>query len=291
MNFEKIELPGLHQAASDISENEQKKYFYCIGSYLVLLVTSAIISYIFPQTKILSIVLVVLFLISLVVLIYLKNKKPQDGWYNGRAVAESVKTRTWRWMMRAEPYTCKQDLDVSKKEFISDLKEILSQNKNISIVLNTKETINSPISDTMVDIRKLDIDKRLEIYKEQRINNQRLWYFKKAKFNKKRANLWFYTSVLLHSLAILFLLYGIYDIQFSFPISVISTMIGAMFTWVQSKKYIELISAYSLTAHEITLIYAESDFVKTEQDLSEYVNNSENAFSREHTQWFARKDN
>ncbi|MEO1352240.1 MAG: DUF4231 domain-containing protein [Cyanobacteria bacterium J06635_15] len=46
-----------------------------------------------------------LFLVTLAILIGLRVKRPDDIWYNGRAVAESVKTRTWRWVMRAEPYS------------------------------------------------------------------------------------------------------------------------------------------------------------------------------------------
>jgi hypothetical protein len=85
------------------------------------------------------------------------------------------------------------------------------------------------------------------------------------------------------------LLYRIKDPSLSLPIEVIATAAGAALTWLQAKKHNELNSAYALTAHEIALIKGESDSVHSEAQLSEYVVNSEAAFSREHTQWVARK--
>ena len=49
-------------------------------------------------------------------------------------------------------------------------------------------------------------------------------------------------------------------------------------------------ASYNLTAHEIGIIRANSDSVETEKDLSNFVNEAELAFSREHTQWVARRD-
>ncbi|WP_208609325.1 hypothetical protein [Flavobacterium xinjiangense] len=45
-----------------------------------------------------------------------------------------------------------------------------------------------------------------------------------------------------------------------------------------------------MTAHEIILIKSESTIINSEKEFSEYIMNCENAFSREHTQWFARKN-
>jgi hypothetical protein len=64
---------------------------------------------------------------------------------------------------------------------------------------------------------------------------------------------------------------------------------SAALSWSQAKRFRELGNAYGLTVHEISLIREESGRIKTEDDFSEFVNNSENAFSREHTQWVARR--
>ncbi|AVA15771.1 hypothetical protein C3E99_03320 [Sphingopyxis sp. MG] len=65
---------------------------------------------------------------------------------------------------------------------------------------------------------------------------------------------------------------------------------SAAIGWIQIKKFNELASAYSLTAHEIGIIQTRISDVTTESEFSEFVNESERAFSREHTQWVARQN-
>ena len=60
---------------------------------------------------------------------------------------------------------------------------------------------------------------------------------------------------------------------------------------MQAKRFTELSASYALTAHEITLIREQADELKKDEHLSTFVGDAENAFSREHTQWEARKDN
>ena len=59
---------------------------------------------------------------------------------------------------------------------------------------------------------------------------------------------------------------------------------------MQIKKFNELTSAYTLTAHEIGIIQGRLEEVDSEEDLSEFINEAELAFSREHTQWVARQN-
>ena len=66
---------------------------------------------------------------------------------------------------------------------------------------------------------------------------------------------------------------------------------SAVLGWMQIKKFNELASAYTLTALEISLIEDKLREVETEAELSEFVNEAELAFSREHTQWVARQTN
>lgn len=283
------DMPGLYQSASQASLDAQSNYFNGLRWYLILLVSAAFVSHAKPSDVVGALLSVSLFLITLGILIFIRVKRPDDTWYNGRAVAESVKTRTWRWMMRAEPYENSQDTEVISRKFISDLKAILDQNKSLSHSLQSTRAVEDPISQKMKAVRAKSVSDRLSVYLDQRVQNQIEWYWGKSRFNKRRAQQWFWVSVVLHSSAIAMLLYRIKDPTLSLPIEVIATAAGAALTWLQAKKHNELNSAYALTAHEIVLIKGESDSVHSEEQLSEYVVNSESAFSREHTQWVARK--
>ncbi len=129
-----------------------------------------------------------------------------------------------------------------------------------------------------------------ENYKSERIQDQADWYGRKSILNRKKSSKWFLVSVTLHAVTIIMLLYRIKDPSISLPLGAITTAVSAVLTWLQAKKYNELASSYSLTAHEIALIKGMGLAISNEKELSDFVVNSEAAFSREHTQWFARKN-
>ena len=286
------DLPGLYQSADSSSIKEQKKYFNGIAWYLMLLIIAALFAFFSDgqPEPVLKIIATVLFLATLSIMVWLRVRRPDDIWYNGRAVAESVKTRSWRWMMRAEPYVDCEKLEIMRKHFVNDLKTILKQNESLIGKLGIGASIEDPITKKMIEVRKLDLQERFDLYRSERITNQALWYTNKSKYNKKRAGFWFWTTVALHAVAIILLLINIYQADLKLPIEVIAVAASSVLTWLQAKKHNELSSSYSLTAHEIILIKSETTLIENEGDFSEYIMNCENAFSREHTQWFARKN-
>jgi hypothetical protein len=284
------ELPGLYHAADKASLEGQKTYFLGLMFHLILLILAGAISFSFSKSVAGAIVSAILFLTTLGILIALRIMRPDDTWYNGRAVAESVKTRAWRWMMRAEPYDQCDNPTAVSKQFINDLKAILNQNRSLAGKLPTDEYMKAPISDVMKAVRSMSVDERIALYKSDRIQNQADWYSRKAIFNKKRSRQWFFTSVVLHATAIFMLLLRINKPTLSLPVAVVATAASAVLTWTQAKKHNELASSYSLTAHEIILIKGEALSISNEKELSDFVVNTESAFSREHTQWVARKN-
>ncbi len=283
------DLPGLYQGANQASLDAQSYYFLSLRLYLFLLVLAALTSFASSTTAIGAICSALLFLLTLGILIWMRVKRPDDVWYNGRAVAESVKTRSWRWMMRTEPYFDCEKVEVISKKFISELKSILELNRSLSDFLPTGAYLKAPISDIMMTVRSLPVEQRLSIYKKDRIDDQANFYSTKTIYNQKRARQLFWCSIGLHSLAVIFLLFKISNPLMKFPIEVIATTAGAILTWLQAKKHNELASSYSLTAHEIVMIKGEALSISTDRELADFVINAESAFSREHTQWSARK--
>ena len=73
------------------------------------------------------------------------------------------------------------------------------------------------------------------------------------------------------------------------PIEPLIVVAASIVGWVQIKKYNELSAAYTVTAHEIGLIPTTIDSPSNDALLSEFVNDAEQAFSREHTLWLARQ--
>lgn len=224
MNSKRLEasaFPALYQAADKASLDAQAQYYLALRSYLFLLVVAAFVSFYWTNAPYGALISAALFLVTLGILIWLKVQKPEDTWYNGRAVAESVKTRTWRWMMKAEPYENNVPDEQIQKEFLTDLKAILAQNRSLSSSLEWTPSLGEAISEDMKTIRKLSLRERLDVYKKERIDEQSIWYSKKSQFNKKRARQWFVVSIFLHSTAVLMLLYRIKEPTAALPVAVV----------------------------------------------------------------------
>jgi peptidoglycan/LPS O-acetylase OafA/YrhL len=122
------EFPNYFIAGDNASLKAQKTYITYVRWDLILMSFSALLAiYNFNsiETKkwiyiISGIILMGAFIISLVI----KNKKYEDIWYRGRALAESVKTLTWRYMTKSEYFEINLDDETAQKRFIERIKEI-----------------------------------------------------------------------------------------------------------------------------------------------------------------------
>src|SRR5690606_21002191 len=289
--LERPDYPDLYDSANNASLTSQKEYTNIMKLYLWLTAISAFLTIYVKESKFAGIIATLFFLVILGLTIYQSVKRQDKIWYNGRAVAESVKTRTWRFIMRAEPYIDCDNIESVKQEFCNDLKEILKQNQSLgSYLLQKNISTKGNITDSMIEIRSYSLKDRLNYYISNRIMQNRNRYLTKAKYNREQEIKWFYSIVAINFLIILLLLLEIgYDWYF-LPTSGMIVLSSTILTWTQIKKFQELATSYSLTAHEIGLIKDESFKAISESTLSDFVKDSENAFSREHTQWIARKD-
>jgi len=143
----------------------------------------------------------------------------------------------------------------------------------------------------MKEIRNMSVKERFDFYLKHRVEDQLKWYSKKAKENSKSRTKWFILMIGLQTFAVIFVLCRIAWPEFKYwPPEVLAVASGGILTWIHVKKFQDLSSAYSLAAYEISIIKAGATNINTEEDLSNFVLDTENAFSREHTQWIARKD-
>ena len=86
------------------------------------------------------------------------------------------------------------------------------------------------------------------------------------------------------------LVFNAIDMRGSWALVSVFLLIGSgLLGWTRSKRYRELSASYALTAREIALLRSSVSDVTTDEKLSDFVNSGELVFSREHTQWVARK--
>jgi hypothetical protein len=295
MNITSGDLPALHNAASSASGSAQKRYLALFIADLIFLIVGATLSAISVGTSAYMSLLAVLggisFIISLVLTGAIRFGRYEKDWYGGRAIAESVKTLAWRYMTCAEPYLISLTAKEADQKLADDLGLVLSQRKYLSGALDGKLSDKAQISDRMREIRNLNTTARRDFYIKARIEEQRTWYGQKAHVNQRKEEVWF--------IAIMCAQIGAGAAAFclvrwpEFPLNlagIFSTLATAFIAWLQVKRHQELAQSYNLAAQELGLIAIKAHHVDTDDELSVFVADAENAISREHTMWIARRD-
>jgi len=289
-SFNTSDYPGLYQTADKASVESQNNYMLGIGLYLSLLIAASVCSLFLGDSTSLAIIAALIFVATLFISILLLIKRYDKAWYNGRAVAESVKTITWRYMMHAEPYQNPNDSE-ARVVFVNDLRQILEQNREFDQIFTGDTATTEAISKKMIEIRALELADRQKVYINDRIDDQRAWYYRKARFNKKKGFLWFVLMCVVQAGALILVLVRIAKPTWNIylPIDLCIVCACVALTWTQTKRFQDLSTAYSLATHEISLIREACNAAPNEKELSNFINDAENAFSREHTQWQARR--
>lgn len=287
------EYPALFQNADTAAANRQRVYFRAIlAQYALLLIAASVAtlsSFLTPR----SAALVYLICISLAGFLLLHNtmKKPEQDWYNARALAESVKTLSWRYMMGAEPFGLVQPTKIVRQEFASYIVELLTTHREAGDALVYGHAHGAQITDRMEAVRALSFSERKQFYFDERIDEQLQWYRQKATFNARRGRVLSYLCIAVYGFGIVagaaqWQDPGALPNWISEPILVLA---ASLLGWIQARRYQELASSYNLTAHEISQARDALEALDEEDHFPSSVTQIEMAFSREHIQWVARQ--
>jgi hypothetical protein len=192
--------------------------------------------------------------------------------------------------MRAEPFGDAESVTQPRAEFRNHLRAILETNRHIGARIPPDGAADDQITLSMETTRALCLEDRKDFYDKHRIREQRSWYQRKAISNKKASRRWVIAGFSAYIIAIIVVILRIaFPNQSLWPTEPLIVAASSIIGWTQVKKYNELSSSYTLTAHEIGIIQGRIQDVRDEPEFSDFVNEAEQAFSREHTQWVARQ--
>jgi len=284
------DYPALYRASDKAAEETQSSYLFWIRTYSSVMIAGAALSLYGIDSTMSAVIAAILFLGGMSISILLANQRYENRWYRTRAVAESVKTSTWRFMMKAPPYDQTTSINEAEALFIDRLREILDEHRQLGEELAGGLASEEQITNLMRESHQKPLIDRKQLYLTDRIEEQREWYSRKSSINKNDGKRWFKRMVGLQIAAVVLILFRIAYPNGYWPVEVFVVAAGGAHTWLQVKRYRELASVYGLTAHEIGLIRPKLDSITRESEFSDYVKDAENAFSREHTQWVARSD-
>jgi hypothetical protein len=292
------DYPALFLAADLASLAAQRRHLLFTSAILMSLVLGAglgalsgVISSAKSAKSGLAVATTALVSLSFVLTAIRRALKPEKLWYGGRAVAESAKSMAWRYMTGAEPYFISSPGPEVDSKFISDLKSLVRDSDQLAVGVSSEYTDKPQISPRMREVRKQSLEGRKQTYLAQRISDQRRWYGKKAR-KSQTAESWYFVVILISQA--LALASGAYMI--SAPeskwnlVGVFSSLASALVAWLQVRRHEELAQSYAVAALELGFIEEQAEHVDADQEFSGFVGDAENAISREHTLWIARRD-
>ncbi len=193
------DFPALYRSADDLSLTSQRHFFRALKAHLITLVVAAVLSIVsIPHWSVAALQLLAL-LGALGFSIYLFAMRPDRFWYAGRAVAESIKTITWRYVCRAEPF--QGDDATARSDFRQTLKQIVEQNKEVCQSL-TEHLDEAQFTPVMEQMRARSLDERRATYADCRIKDQLTWYAKKAAFNRRMSRYFFWALIAVNAIAV-----------------------------------------------------------------------------------------
>jgi SMODS and SLOG-associating 2TM effector domain 1/SMODS and SLOG-associating 2TM effector domain 3 len=226
--------------------------------------------------------------VALLAELYLLQARPDRLWYDGRAVAESAKTLTWRYLVGGSPFGRREVSEREAERLLLDrFRQITRELGGAHLVPVSGDT--DQIGPALREVRALPLDRRRELYRGQRIDGQQAWYARSARWNERRATQW---SLVLTSLEALGLAGGVLKATGVVAVDLLgfgSALVAAGVAWVQAKQHQHLANAYAVASQELSTISGQVDLTTTEEDWAHFVDQAEEAISREHTLWRASR--
>jgi hypothetical protein len=280
-------LPGLFRAADRASSGAQQQFIRGSATQLILLVAAAVAAKIAigddNSTNWAQVAAAACFLTAAVMRTFLLTANPESVWYDTRAIAESVKTLAWRYAVGGDPFRV-DDMSVRDADrlFVERTGEIMQTVKSAPI---PGQGSGPQITDQMRLLRGSPLDRRQAVYVADRLQDQLEWYGRKAAWNERRRQVWALLQLGFELFGAVFaLLVGTGVVGFEFA-SISATVVGAAAAWSQTKKHGRRSAAYTVAFWELSDLAAVVDQADDEAQWAAFVEQVEQAISREHTIW------
>ena len=285
-------MPGLFQSADRESLRAQNQYLSRRRFELMLLVGAAVCAladtklHLFNLTVVPGSILAgILFLAAGLLEASVFTVRPERIWYQGRALAESTKTLVWRYAMMANPFQAgAPDSDSVLRQRLRQVVEEFPSLKSTPIV-----DVDAEITPWMRATRSSSLAVRREIYKNERIEDQRRWYSFKAVWNRRRARIWGLAAVGLQVIGMAAGFARGFNLETLDLLSVIAVIATVAVAWLQIKQHTTLAQTYEVAAADLSTILRLFPDTNDETAWGVFVDEAENAISREHTTWLARR--
>ena len=143
----------------------------------------------------------------------------------------------------------------------------------------------------MRSLRSATLEERKGTYLAERVSSQRRWYGNQARSNRESENAYFILILIGQFLAFVAAILLVEHPESKVKLTgFFVSLTSALIAWLQLKQHKELAQSYAVTELDLALVQEQAQHVASNRELSDFVGDAENAISREHTLWAARRD-
>ena len=292
--MERSNYPATYRAMSSASADNRRTHFRLLKLQIFVLVAIAIVSAInwelIPALRTISIGAASFLIVLSFLQMFAQIQKYDKKWFASRAVAESVKVQTWRFMMRAQPYQDSSNPTSPTEHFVADIHQLISEQPDAKLVAGSKVIEGAEVSQFMLEQRDKPVAQRRDFYLKGRIQEQKDWYSKKATLNSESHSRWFATTFVLQGgsgvIALLVALSPGFPLN---PAGIVATVAASGISWMNARSYRELSQSYGLIAHDLAGYESVAQEADSQEKIEKLVANVESRISGEHTYWKARR--
>ncbi|MEV8328648.1 DUF4231 domain-containing protein [Kitasatospora sp. NPDC056731] len=287
-------LPGFFWAADAASLRGQRRSVLLSAWELLLLVAAAATGsadgepWAWPAAA--------AYLGAIVLAVVISRQNPQGLWYEGRAAAESVKTLAWKFAVRADAYQPPpHTLPDAEGLYRVQLGGVLGAFRDGRVVAPGAGAELAGITAAMRDLREQPLAVRREVYLRERIQVQHDWYRAKSRYCARAGALAGVLGVVLPALGLVLAVLRALGAFTYDALGTVSAVAASITAWAQLRQYRPLAAAYGLAADELELIRRQLarldvESADAEELWARLARDAEDAVSREHTTWQARRE-
>jgi SMODS and SLOG-associating 2TM effector domain 3/SMODS and SLOG-associating 2TM effector domain 1 len=217
--------------------------------------------------------------------LFAEQQGDEREWYESRAAAESAKTLCWRFAVAGNPFPESMSDKDSKRLLISRFNDIGHELKYTAV----SDSDDGEVTPAMISLRHVQRTRRIRTYNKGRIQAQQTWYATKSAWNERRARTWLKVILSAEALGLIGAVIkatAVTDIDLLGVFAALATAAGA---WLEMKRHHTLATAYNVTARELRQVSTLVDEHMSAEEWANFVDQAEEAISREHTMWVASR--
>lgn len=274
--------PSLYDAANMAAARAQARFASVTALSLISLVGATGLSVPHSQTATLG----ACALLCLAFASTLSNRilRFDDQWFVCRALAENIKSSAWFYVMESS-----KDEKLARASLLANLRSIRRRFDSQRLQLAAAGPSGPIVTNHMEELSSRSVKEKGELYRVDRIQDQINWYSSKATLNARLESRWSTAVLALEGLAAALALASAAGNWPVSPASLLAVLATAAVGWAQTKRFSDLAMSYSIAAEDLQIILDSSKSVRTIDELLRVVHEAEDAISREHSLWRARR--